>query len=82
MLEGDDRIFPCIEECPDGFICENTEEGQQGICCPDLEILYELYGSSEEETTESLEAQKQEEFEPVTLKDDPVTTTTLVIIRS
>lgn len=55
LLEGDNNVFQCVDECPDGFDCETPRNDTRGICCPDIEILYEIYGSSEEEVTEASE---------------------------
>uniref|UniRef100_A0A914Z9R1 Uncharacterized protein n=1 Tax=Panagrolaimus superbus TaxID=310955 RepID=A0A914Z9R1_9BILA len=50
LLEGEDSPFPCADECPDGFICEHPIEDEPlGICCPNLDILYELYGKNSAE---------------------------------
>lgn len=56
LVEGEDNIFPCIYDCPTGFTCEGQgnlgllkicyivlDSPDGGICCPDLEVLYELY---------------------------------------
>ncbi|TKR87270.1 hypothetical protein L596_011692 [Steinernema carpocapsae] len=43
------RVFRCSQTCPDGFFCEFRDEAKtpdRGICCPDLEKLYQLYGDS------------------------------------
>ena len=53
LLEGPGNPFPCATECPDGFNCEYPiPKAPLGICCPDLELLYKLYGHSEEASEE------------------------------
>ncbi|VDK81280.1 unnamed protein product [Anisakis simplex] len=45
-----DHVYTCKEGCPEGFVCEYPYDAQvpeKGICCPDLEALYRLYGSEE-----------------------------------
>ncbi|KAK0411866.1 hypothetical protein QR680_005886 [Steinernema hermaphroditum] len=42
------RVYRCSQACPEGFFCEYRDEAktpERGICCPDLEKLYELYGT-------------------------------------
>uniref|UniRef100_A0A914RJ96 Uncharacterized protein n=1 Tax=Parascaris equorum TaxID=6256 RepID=A0A914RJ96_PAREQ len=44
-------VYSCKGGCPEGFICENQDEAsrpENGICCPDLDILYRLYGNDSE----------------------------------
>ncbi|KAE9554337.1 hypothetical protein FO519_002447 [Halicephalobus sp. NKZ332] len=53
LLEGPGEPFPCSKECPDGFECEfPTSEKTLGICCPNLELLYQLYGKDDENPEE------------------------------
>ena len=50
LLEGEGSPFPCAGECPEGFECEHPLEGEAlGICCPNLEVLYDLYGKNNSE---------------------------------
>uniref|UniRef100_A0A1I7Y9H8 BPTI/Kunitz inhibitor domain-containing protein n=1 Tax=Steinernema glaseri TaxID=37863 RepID=A0A1I7Y9H8_9BILA len=44
------RVFRCSQTCPDGFFCEFRDEAktlERGICCPDLEKLFQLYGGND-----------------------------------
>ncbi|VDM42453.1 unnamed protein product [Toxocara canis] len=46
-----DHVYSCKEGCPEGFVCEYQDEIkrlEKGICCPDLDILYRLYGNDDE----------------------------------
>uniref|UniRef100_A0AC34FDG7 Uncharacterized protein n=1 Tax=Panagrolaimus sp. ES5 TaxID=591445 RepID=A0AC34FDG7_9BILA len=57
LLEGEDSPFPCADECPDGFVCEHPIEGEAlGICCPNLDVLYELYGKNSAEEVVGIDA--------------------------
>ncbi|KHN72512.1 hypothetical protein Tcan_14723 [Toxocara canis] len=46
-----DHVYSCKEGCPEGFVCEYQDKIkrlEKGICCPDLDILYRLYGNDDE----------------------------------
>uniref|UniRef100_A0A7E4UVJ1 BPTI/Kunitz inhibitor domain-containing protein n=1 Tax=Panagrellus redivivus TaxID=6233 RepID=A0A7E4UVJ1_PANRE len=92
LLEGagDGEPFPCIDECPDGFDCEHPNPVHPiGICCPNLDLLYELYGTSTESSAETSEPTPEltteaiegsgEESSDVTETDEPELTTVPLI---
>ncbi|KAI6185331.1 hypothetical protein M3Y98_00011200 [Aphelenchoides besseyi] len=55
LLEGEDQVFPCCNiECPEGFTCEFSGASKTGICCPNLDLLYELYEEQTKPTEPSV----------------------------
>lgn len=69
----------CVYECPSGFICESADANHAGICCPDLDVLYELYGdgrsrsSVEPSTSTTLSASSTAALNNISSNDQPAT---------